>query len=39
MSRSFFPPSDVAVQLPTGQLQTLHFPGAARRGKVHLSIR
>jgi hypothetical protein len=38
-SRSFFPPSDVAVQLPTGQLQTLHFPGAARRAAVSLRIR
>ena len=39
MSRSFFPPSDVSVQLPNGTLQTLHFPGAARRAKASRSIR
>jgi hypothetical protein len=39
LSRSFFPPSDVAIQLPNGELQTLHFPGAARRARSGLTIR
>jgi hypothetical protein len=39
MSRSFFPPGEMAIQLPNGELQSLHFPGASRRARASLTIR